>query len=151
MSSATLTHPADRAVHAVNNALQIAFALRDSGHAEDASRIVQLLADVPADIAALATLNRSLEEDLQGLRDQGIADAREITSLRTVLGERNDRLALASRQVEQLLQSVSINQQRQTTDFNAVRTLRDTLDPSAAARPHSVTTTEAPRSIAAGA
>jgi predicted RNase H-like nuclease (RuvC/YqgF family) len=78
-----------------------------------------------------------LERDLRGLRDQGIVDAREITRLReaneavnVALVDANNRLAAASRQVEQLLQAASIRLQGQTVEFNRIREIRDTLDPS---------------------
>ena len=99
MTDVTMTHPAHRAVHNVRNALQILIGFRERHALQalqmDAADVRRLLEDVPADIAALYQCNERLEDDLRGLRDQGLDDAREITRLRRALAmEQQEREAL---------------------------------------------------------
>jgi hypothetical protein len=107
MADVEMTHPAHRAVHAVNNALQIlvGFSERHALQAlqMDAADVRRLLEEVPADIAALYQCNEALEADLRGLRDQGLDDAREITRLRRALAmEQQEREALLVAIIETL-------------------------------------------------
>lgn len=162
MTAAAQTHPAARATHAIYEAAMLAAGLCTPGDdggsvAEDGEAINTLLEHAAEDVAAtyqaydevlannarLLALNIQLESDLRSVRNQGVADAREITRLtqaNDALNERlralNDRLAVASRDVEQLLQRASIRLQGETTDFNGIRGLRDVLDPSTVVDDH---------------
>ena len=78
------THPATRAIHHVTNAAQIAVFLRDVSYVyeRDADRIVALLADVPADIAALRDLIGRMEEDQRALNESSLAAHRQLNAER---------------------------------------------------------------------
>jgi chromosome segregation ATPase len=113
MADVTMTHPAHRAVHAVRNALQILLGLVDTDLARqptwmrDVGDAVRLLEEVPADIAALYQNNERLEDDLRGLRDQGLEDAREITELRREVVRLTGALAMEQTEREALLMSIT--------------------------------------------
>lgn len=111
MADVEMTHPAHRAVHAVNNALQILVGFPERHALQalqmDASDVRRLLEEVPADIAALYQCNERLEDDLRGLRDQGLEDAREITELRREVVRLSSALGEEQRQREALLMSIS--------------------------------------------
>jgi hypothetical protein len=148
MADVEMTHPAHRAVHAVNNALQIAIGMRDvpgddgGSLAEDGAQIVRLLEDVPADVAALYQCNEALEADLRGLRDQGLEDAREITRLRRALAmEQQEREALLVAITETLGGLTEVHRQVNRLRIDGAR--RDV--------PDTTTTNEPPHFAVAGA
>jgi chromosome segregation ATPase len=111
MADVTMTHPAHRAVHAVNNARQMAYAIERCNSAldarSDAGDVRRLLEHVPADITALYQCNERLEEDLRGLRDQGLADAQEITELRREVARLSMALGEEQREREALVASIT--------------------------------------------
>ena len=138
-TDAGLSHPATRAVHAVNNARQIAAVIVGI----DGRNLGELLAYVPADIAALQTMLECQAEQLADLREEGCRMAQYIVRLENAdttktqsIVDLTTRLAVASRDVEQLLQRASIRLQGEATDFNAIRGLRDVLDSSVRVEDH---------------
>lgn len=164
MSDDTMpVHPASRAVHAILNSAQIARGLATPGddggsYEEDGERIVALLTEAAADVAALQQHVDALDADLRGLRDQGLADAREISRLRDAneglnaqLRELNARIAATHRDVEHLYVGAAMDLDRHTERFNAVRRIRDRLDAGAAVREARAITHTEPRTAAAGA
>lgn len=83
-----------------------------------------------------------LEADLRGAVQQGVVDAREITrltqaneALNDQLREANDRIASVSRDVEHLYLGTTMDLQRHADRFNAVRRIREQLDPTLAQSP----------------
>lgn len=97
-----------------------------------------------------------LERDLRGLRDSDLAAQREITrltqandALNEQLRDANDRIASVSRDVEHLYLGASMDLERQADRFNAVRRIRERLDPMIAQSPPF--TVHSPPRIAAGA
>jgi chromosome segregation ATPase len=139
----TLTHPAARSVHAVNNALQIINGMIEASRTNaqslrmDASDLRRLIEEVPADIAALYQDNEAKAAEILELQKQGVREKQYIdriedrnTALNELLIAANNRLAAASREVEQLLAHIAEKHQAQTIEFNRIRGLRDTLDPS---------------------
>lgn len=108
----------------------------------DMAALSQSYDEVLANNARLLALNIQLQGDLRGVRNQGLADAREITrlsqaneALNEQLRELNDRLAAASCDVEHLYVAASLDLERQTDRFNTVRRIREQLDPALAQSP----------------
>jgi hypothetical protein len=103
---------------------------------------VRLLEEVPADIAALYQNNERLEDDLRGLRDQGLEDAREITRLRRALAmEQQEREALVAAIHESLGSLSEVHRQANRMRLEGAR--RDV--------PDTTTTNEPPQFAVAGA
>lgn len=166
-----LSHPAARAVHAVYEATIVAICMRNvpgygAGDAtEDGAQILTLLEHVMEDIAAIYQDNEAKAAESAEQREEMCAMARRIASLEadTLAMEKLDthrvavisclktRLAVASRDVEQLLQRASIRLQGETTDFNSIRGLRDVLDLSTVVEDHGDFTILDTRRTAAGA
>lgn len=97
-----LTNPAVRAVHAVNNAAQIASGPAQLGVAldsADAARIVALLAEVAADIQAVHELNVALTDEALELREQGFRDTQCINRLEALNTKLTEETAAARRMV----------------------------------------------------
>ena len=98
-----LTHPAHRAVHALNNAMQIAKGASLLGDAPiycaDAARIVELLTDVPADVGALYSLSQAQSAEILELREQGIRDKQYIDRIEDKNTGLNEQLIAALEKV----------------------------------------------------
>jgi hypothetical protein len=138
---ADLPHPAQRAVHATNNALQLLHAARDLSasidQCEAIDRAIQLLGTVLPDVAVLQQLTESLEARVADLLETGLANGLYIqrledknTGLNQQLIEQNHRLAAASKDVELLYITTSLDMERKITAFRNVVGLRQILDPS---------------------
>lgn len=100
-----LTHPADRAVHAVNNAAQILSGLVDADLAQQPTWMVdvgdarRLLQDVAADIQALQDFSRAQSAELLELREQGLRDAQCINRLEALNTKLTEEVAITRRMV----------------------------------------------------
>lgn len=166
----TLSHPAARAALAVFEAARIAAGLCTPGEdggsvAEDGEEINTLLEHVMDDVAAIYQDNEAKAAELAEQREEMCAMAQTIASLEAdalamerldthrvaVISSLKSRLAVASRDVEQLLQRASIRLQGETTDFNSIRGLRDVLDLSTVVEDHGDFTILDTRRTAAGA
>lgn len=130
-------HPAARATHSIMNAAQIAQSFLVSPaaaavfpHVNDVAheRIVALLTDAAADVAALNELVDAQQADLGGLRDQGLDDARELSRLRVKNERLKTRLARAAEILEALYVSTAVDLDRVTSRHGKVCQLRNLLD-----------------------
>ena len=177
MSAATLdviagdeSHPAALAFHAINNAAQVAQFLETPGSIEEGrARIVELLADagkhvgelyvenelliaaldvLRADIKLRDELLAALEDDKRELLDDGLRQAKTIERLEATDTENKLRLCEAQKKAEDLTRDMAGALTEITELFNRARGIQ--LYHRAPARPHGVTTHEAPRMVAAG-
>lgn len=154
-----LTHPADRAVHAVNNAIQILIGIQQCNVLQpakmDASDARRLLEGVTADIQALQDFSRAQSAELLELREQGLHDAQCINRLEALNTKLTQEAAESRRLVadaqgasEDLVRDLAPILEEVTAAFNFANRIRASL--VAVRTPAGVTTTEAPRVAAAG-
>jgi hypothetical protein len=155
---ADLPHPAQRAVHTMNNALQLLYAARDLSasidQCEAIDRAIALVGTVLPDVAALQQLAESLEARVADLLETGLANGLYIqrledknTGLNQQLIEQNHRLAAASQGVEHLYLGASMDLERHADRFTAIVRIRTTLDPELA-QPIGIIRHESPRPAA---
>lgn len=93
-----------------------------------AAALVTENVDLRASCTALARRNVSLEADTLAMEQLDTQRVAVITELK-------NRMAKVSADVEQLLQTASIRLAGETADFNRIRAIRDTLDPTVTAFP----------------
>lgn len=140
-------HPAALAEHYIRNAAQIAMGLNADGPTEDTARIVHLLAEASANVAALVVLLERQGRTIEEMRVENVRLARTNQRLEATDTENKTRLAAAHRTVEQLVADMAELIDRTATLYNRARSI--TLSHDAPARPHSVTAIEPLRAVGA--
>lgn len=143
-----LSHPAARAAQAIVAAMSYAreitrYAPPLSDQSMLASDFAQILEGTAEDIAALYQDIEAKDAQLAALRESCCDLAQDKVALEHLdtkrvaeITELKNRLAMASRDVEQLHQRASIRLQAETSDFNLIRDVRDTLDPTITTLPN---------------
>jgi hypothetical protein len=143
--------------------LLVFFALgRPTAKTFDAEELQALLDDLSAvlgEIKALRATNAQVQADLRTMRDENLVTERALTAERektagaiAALAEANDRLAAASKEVEHLYLTASLDMDRKIAVFNGVVGLRQLLDPSTMIGDGGdYVIINAPRTVAAGA
>ena len=151
----TAPHPAPRAVHTLRNALQLLYAVRDmtqtADHFDAITRVVEILEEAPADVAALYQHGEAQAEELDSLRADLYLESqqkqRDAAYLATVESA-NSRLAAElvgfRDRIDRLNQHFTDHAGAAAVLAVEARKLKRDADTASPTRPYSITHYDAP-------